>query len=216
MRERLIVSPRAVTRVPQHTDSVLRQLPIVHQLAIGRERVSRELEFRRTACQVNHRRTERTIVSNLVFRKAAQIRAALRRPMPENEAARSPVRRQPAPLALALLRSRREVQPQRLAETVSRLSANMPVRAPALVWRKPQKVNEENEHEHAGENVSRTSAQSSRLSFSNSPQQIAWQTQSATATRPAALDTATVDRLAEDVIRRVERHIRIERERRGM
>jgi hypothetical protein len=33
---------------------------------------------------------------------------------------------------------------------------------------------------------------------------------------PAALDTAAVDRLAEDVIRRVERHVRIERERRGV
>jgi hypothetical protein len=32
----------------------------------------------------------------------------------------------------------------------------------------------------------------------------------------AALDRAAVDRLAEDVIRRVERHVRIERERRGV
>lgn len=34
--------------------------------------------------------------------------------------------------------------------------------------------------------------------------------------RATALDPALVDRLAEDVIRRVERHVRIERERRGM
>ena len=38
----------------------------------------------------------------------------------------------------------------------------------------------------------------------------------AAAMQRAVLDAATVDRLADDVIRRVERRVRIERERRGL
>jgi hypothetical protein len=216
MREKLIVRAPLAARAPQHADSVLPPSQLVHQVAIRREHVSREVQFRHTASQVHHRRIERTTISNLIFRKASQIRAASRRPIPESEATRSLVHRQSTPPPLAMLRSRRQAQPQRSPEPASRPAVIIPVRTPALVWHKPEKVNAENAHEHTGENASRASAQSSRPSFSNPPQQIAWQTQSATAMRPAALDSATVDRLAEDVIRRVERHIRIERERRGM
>lgn len=43
-----------------------------------------------------------------------------------------------------------------------------------------------------------------------------WQGHSASISRPAPIDAATVDKIAEDVIGRIERRIRIERERRGL
>jgi len=84
------------------------------------------------------------------------------------------------------------------------------------IWRKPESSSLEAEPERASETAMRNFAQRPDASFSNPPPQTALQTQSVASARPLALDSATVDRLAEDVIRRVERHIRIERERRGV
>jgi len=181
-----------------------------------RERVRRQLQHLHTALRLKFLRTERTTISNLEFCGSVHIRTAARRRIPDTGEARRLERRRETPAPLAFLRSRGEMPPRFSAEPASRWPSPPPVRTPELIWRKPEKVAAEAEPERMGENVSRASAPSSRPSFHNPPQQLAWHTQSATAARSIVLDGATVDRLAEDVIRRVERHIRIERERRGM
>jgi hypothetical protein len=87
-----------------------------------------------------------------------------------------------------------------------------------LVWPARAKINFGAGTERVGESVTHSQMATARLS-PVSPINSAVPAQFREAppvSPPMILDPALVDRLAEDVIRRVERHVRIERERRGV
>ena len=89
--------------------------------------------------------------------------------------------------------------------------------APELVWRARAKSIKSAVAETTGEDVTGSPISAARMaSVRAAPPIEALQTRENANARPMAFDPAMVDRLAEDVIRRVERHVRIERERRGV
>jgi len=121
---------------------------------------------------------------------------------------------------LELIRRRQRVGPSATtrARDEARSSNGATVRSPGLVWRTHAA------HENSvanrrpggqptfGSVASPTQPASARVA----PAQLAQTPAAKLAVRLASLDPALVDRLADDVIRRVERRVRIERERRGI
>jgi hypothetical protein len=90
-------------------------------------------------------------------------------------------------------------------------------RAPELVWRARAKSTMSAVTEPACEGVTPSPIAAARIaSFCPTSPAVASQTRESANARPVALDPAVVDRIADDVIRRVERRARIERERRGL
>lgn len=87
-----------------------------------------------------------------------------------------------------------------------------PSRAPDMVWRK------ETEEQSAGTPEQWARAVAASVPATSAPAApISWPAPEAVeALRPRLLDSALIDRVAENVIGRVEKRIRIERERRGM
>jgi hypothetical protein len=86
-----------------------------------------------------------------------------------------------------------------------------------LVWRAPAKTAAGPFHETAGTEANgstMTSLQATSFRAGGSPE--ASQAAATAKARPMPFDSSIMDRLAEDVIRRVERRVRIDRERRGI
>ena len=90
--------------------------------------------------------------------------------------------------------------------------------APELVWRTQGRSNLRTSGEIDSSDARvRTAGISPSAGASVATQQVALlAAKGATPERVTSLDPALIDRLADDVIRRVERHVRIERERRGL
>ena len=214
VRERLIADRPATSSIPAPSSPGLPRASLVHRSAVQRERSSREMMLRQSTLHLYSHRADRTTITNLEFGREPVTRTMARAAME----ARSPALLLPRPIApvpLAFARARRETLVRTAPEPETRPQLP-PIRMPELAWRKPERSSPEAEPERASETAMRNFAQRPDASFSNSPPPTTWQTQSVASARPLALDSATVDRLAEDVIRRVERHIRIERERRGV
>ncbi|MGH8236478.1 MAG: hypothetical protein ACREXP_05575 [Steroidobacteraceae bacterium] len=101
-------------------------------------------------------------------------------------------------------------------------AANQPMRAPAattsLVWRKSAPTAAEQAEQRAQPDIDSPSApaRSSSPAATNAAIPTITAQQAREAVRANLLDSAVADRLADDVIRRVEKRMRIERERRGL
>lgn len=188
--------------------------PRRHQDVIMREHVSRQVQHLSTVSRLAFCRTERAAVSNFEFRKSVHLRSTVRHAVSHTGDVRRSGRHHEFIKAPAFQQLRRAAHPR--PEPAGRFSSPYPVRTAELVWRKPEKTNTGSESEHAVGSFSHVSGSSPRVSLSNPPQQTARQVPPAAEMRAMVLDSATIDRLADDVIRRVERHIRIERERRGV
>ena len=97
-----------------------------------------------------------------------------------------------------------------------RATSNMD-RTPKLVWRNQAVGQTKDIAESACEDTAHTSMLMSQVSTARSTAPAApLLSVKKTPLGPMVIDPALVDRIAEDVIRRVERHVRIERERRGV
>jgi hypothetical protein len=186
----------------------------VQGILVRRERSYDQTMLRQTTLHLSSRRVERATVTLLEFRQKTVMRTLpctameVRSPSPP-----SPRPIASVPLAIAPARRRGVVGTAPEPEARVRLPA---IRTPELAWRKPERSSPDAESERAGGTAMRNSVQRTGAVFSNPPSRAVSQTQSVASARPLVLDSATFDRLAEDVIRRVERHIRIERERRGV
>lgn len=109
------------------------------------------------------------------------------------------------------------------AAAFAQLASSKPMLAqtapPSLVWRKPPAPASQQVEERADLDSNSPSAPSrTNASVSTSAAAIPAITpqQAREAVRANLLDGAVAERLADDVIRRVEKHLRIERERRGL
>jgi hypothetical protein len=213
-------SVRLIVDRPSASSVVILPLPdrprasLVHRIVVQRAHSHREMMLRQSTLHLSFRRAERTTVTNLEFRQEPATRTTPHAAIEARGKAHSPPRPiAPVPPAIARAHRKTLVRTAREPEARPQLP---PIRTPELAWRKPERSSPEAEPDRVSETAMRSFAQRPDTSFSNPPPQTAWQTQSVASGRPLALDSATVDRLAEDVIRRVERHIRIERERRGV
>ena len=208
-----IASRRAASSVPVLPPHDRPNASLVHRV-VERERSHRTMMMRQSTSHFSSHLAERTTVTRLKFRQERTPRtvppAAMEAPGP----VQSP-RRHIAPVspAIARMRSKALVRTPPKSEPRPQLPA---ICTPELAWRKPERNSPEAAPERASGPALRSFAARPGASFASPPPQSAWQTQSVVSARPFALDSATVDRLAEDVMRRVERHIRIERERRGV
>jgi len=186
----------------------------VQRILVRRERSHHRMVLRQSTLHLSSRRTERTTVTGLELHQKTGMRTLSRTAME----ARGPCPSSPRPIApvpLAIAPARRRTFVGATSEPEARVQLPA-IRTPELVWRKPERSSPEAGPERAGGTAMRNSVSRTDAVYSNPPSPTVWQTQSAASARPLVLDSATVDRLAEDVIRRVERHIRIERERRGV
>jgi hypothetical protein len=121
----------------------------------------------------------------------------------------------PAPLVLQAHQAQPSL-PDRQNETLA--PAVILARMPELTWRTPQRQLGEAEAPVVTSAKALAAAFPERTHAAMSAAQAAASPPAPAAAKPgaAALDRAQMDRLAEDVIRRVERRVRIERERRGL
>jgi len=116
--------------------------------------------------------------------------------------------------------ARSERRPASSASSLSRVNRTAPLRlesAEELVWRRDTRPSSPEQH-GASSSFPETSSRTGPRSFSgqrSSPESVAAVPQP-NAQQITKLDPALVDRLTDDVIRRVERRVRIERERRGL
>ena len=145
---------------------------------------------------------------------AEQTLPRLRRAPPPPEMARRLQRATSAPIPVeaAIVKSLLSNLPPVIQHRRAAGASIRPSRAPDMVWRK------ETEAQSAGTPEQWARAVAASVPATSAPAApISWPAPEAVeALRPRLLDSALIDRVAENVIGRVEKRIRIERERRGM
>lgn len=232
---RSLIRAGTVFKVPQANDSLGRgagPAPMVLRTASlrevrgrtsGQERDTlvqrqrgRELVFATMPSRRRNREPTAPVAGTTVGSVALAFRSARPAIAPRSANTPAPISRSLAPGSAMLVHRLRQLAAalpgsDRADAPRARYAAARPQRSADLVWR----VRSEERAPAIIESPVREFAMAGAFT-SPAAAPPGWQGQSASTTRPAPIDAATVDKIAEDVIGRVERRIRIERERRGL